>query len=499
MKKLFILLSLLSCLLAESKNTPEPKREFRGCWIQCVNGQFEGLSPQEMREKLTNHLNALAKCHINVVMFQVRAEGDALYPSTLEPWSRFLTGRQGVAPQPMWDPLAWMVQQCHQRNMEIHAWINPYRAKTAGTKELDDMHPFRQHPDRFMEYGNLVLFNPGIKENREEICRVVTDIINRYDVDGIHLDDYFYPYPQAGLAIPDEQTFNANKGGYTDIGDWRRRNVNLLMQDLHTTIHNLKPWVKLGVAPFGIYHNESSNDDIPGSETKGLQNYDDLYADVLRWVNEGWVDYCIPQIYWQIGHPTADYEILTRWWAKEASARPVIIGQDVDRTVKYPDVNNKNINQLPAKIKLQRSLPSVKGSCVWYSAALAEDHGNYATALSTLYQTNPALLPLMPFIDDKRPKKVKGLKALWTAEGLMLVWLAPEGKTIMDQPYRYVVYRFAPGEKKDYDDTSHIIAITSKSFIKLPYEDGKVKYKYAVSVLDRMQNESKVKTKSVKL
>ena len=499
MKKLISIVSLLCYLSAWGLGLPEPKREFRGSWIQCVNGQFQGLSPEAQRQKLTEHLDALARCHVNAVIFQVRAEGDALYNSELEPWSRYLTGQQGRSPSPYWDPLEWMVEECHKRGMELHAWINPYRAKTAGTKELSTLHPYVQHPERFMKYGELLLFNPGLKENRDWICKIAADIVSRYDVDGFHMDDYFYPYPQTGVPIPDEATFAADNRGFSNIADWRRDNVNLLMRDLYHTIHHIKPWVRFGVSPFGIYHNAKAGSPIPGSETRGLQNYDDLYADVLTWVNKGWVDYCMPQLYWQIGHPTADYDTLIRWWSANTKNRPLIIGQDVDRTVKFTDPNDETINQLPAKMKLQRGLPNVQGNCLWYSAAIAENHGNYATALAQMYQTHPVLMPLMPYIDSKAPNKVRGLKDIWTPDGLVLVWLEPKAKTEMDKAYRYVVYRFSQGERVNIGDASHILCITNQNFIKLPYQDGSEKFKYVVTVLDRVQNESKPKVRDVKL
>jgi uncharacterized lipoprotein YddW (UPF0748 family) len=483
-----------------SNKVPEPKREFRGSWIQCVNGQFNGLSPEAMRARLTQHLDALQKVHCNAVMFQIRAEGDALYPSRLEPWSRYLTGQQGRAPEPYWDPLQWMVEQCHKRGMEIHAWINPYRAKTAGTKELAVTHPYMLHPERFMHYGELILFNPGIPANRHWICKVAADIVSRYDVDGLHMDDYFYPYPNAGEAIPDAETFQADSRGFKNISDWRRDNVDLLIKELHDTLRQIKPWVKFGVSPFGIYHNARSGDtSVAGSNTRGLQNYDDLYADVLKWVKQGWVDYNMPQLYWEIGHPTADYETLIRWWSSQAPERPLIIGQDVDRTVKFADVKDASVNQLPAKMTLARTLPHIDGNCFWYSAAIAENHGSYATALGQMYQTHPALQPLMPFIDDSTPRKVSGLKDIWTPDGLMLVWLEPKAKSEMDRAYRYVVYRFGPGEGKDINDASHILTITDQTFLKLPYEDGKTKYTYVVTVLNRLSAESKAKSRKVKL
>ena len=504
MKKLIISLLLLCYALcpalpAAAQSLPEPKREFRGSWIQCVNGQFQGLSPEAMRAKLTQHLNALQDIHCNAVIFQVRAAGDALYASELEPWSRYLTGRQGQAPQPYWDPLEWMVDECHKRGMELHAWINPYRAKTAGTKEMSTMHPYIQHPERFLEYGDLVLFNPGLKENRDWICRIATDILNRYDVDGFHMDDYFYPYPQTGLEIPDQATYEADPRGFGNIADWRRDNVNLLIRQLHETIRSVKPWVKFGVSPFGIYHNEQSGSNIPGSKTRGLQNYDNLYADVLKWVNEGWVDYCMPQIYWQIGHPTADYDTLIRWWSSQSTNRPLIVGQDVDRTVKYTDPNDETINQLPAKMNLHQQLHNVKGTVLWYAKAAVDNVGNYGTLLRTNYWRTPALQPLMPFIDNKAPKKPKKVKPVWTSDGYMLFWTAPKGKGWKDEATKYVVYRFGKNDRINYDDPTKIITITTDTFCKLPYDNGKEKYTYSVTALDRMQNESKPAKTKVKL
>ena len=291
----------------------DPKREFRGSWIQCVNGQFQGMGRDAMQATLTKHLNALQHCNVNAVFFQVRAEADALYQSQLEPWSRFLSGQQGVAPLPYWDPLQWMIDECHRRGMELHAWINPYRAKTAGTTELAANHPYIKKPENFFHYGKLILFNPGIPENRDYICEVVTDIVSRYDVDGLHIDDYFYPYPEAGVQIPDQESFRQYGAGFASIQDWRRDNVSRLIKEIHETVKRLKPWVKFGVSPFGIYHNQSkaelttpdtgtnnkqTSGQLPGSNTRGLQNYDDLYADVLQWINQGWVDYNIPQLYW---------------------------------------------------------------------------------------------------------------------------------------------------------------------------------------------------------
>ena len=190
---------------------------------------------------------------------------------------------------------------------------------------------------------------------------------------------------------------------------------------LHDTIRSIKPWVKFGVSPFGIYHNARRGGNIPGSDTNGLENYEDLYADVLYWVNQGWVDYSMPQLYWQIGHPVADYATLIKWWSKYASNRPLIIGESVENTIKYPDPANPQSHQLLAKMNLERSL-GVAGSCQWYGAAFAENKGNYAEAIHQLYFSKPALPPAMPFISSKLPGKVKKLKPVWTEDGYILFW-----------------------------------------------------------------------------
>lgn len=463
-----------------------PKREFRGAWIQCVNNQWTGMGRDAMQSTLVRQLDELKRCGINAVMFQVRAEADALYRSPYEPWSRYLTAEQGRVPEPFWDPLAWMVEECHRRGMECHAWINPFRAKTKGTNALASNHPYLRHPERFFHYDGLIVFDPGLQENRDYICEVARDIVSRYDVDGLHIDDYFYPYPAGGLPIPDDATY-ARYGNGMSRGDWRRSNVNKFVKQLNETVKAVKPWCKFGVSPFGIYRNKRN--DPRGSETNGLQNYDDLYADVLEWVRQGWVDYNIPQIYWQIGHPTADYETLIRWWSDNAGARHLYIGQDVERTVKYPDLRNPNTHQMNAKYTLQRTLHGVEGSCQWYAKAVVDNVGNYGTMLKQNYHKHPALAPLMPWIDQKPPKKIRRPDIIATSDGPTLMWTAPKAKAPLDVAAWYAVYRFRKGEEIDLDDAAHLVAVTRNTFYNLPADaPGHV---YVVTALDHMHNESK--------
>lgn len=487
---------LLSCSTGKhSVNNKEiipPKREFRGAWIQAVNGQFMGMDEGAMKGYLTTMLDNLQKINVNAIIFQVRVEGDALYSSPYEPWSRYMLGQQGK--NPGWDPLAFMVAEAHKRNMELHAWINPYRARTKGTKAVAGNHQSALNPRNFIEYEGQLYFNPSIQENRDHICKVATDIVTRYDVDGLHIDDYFYPYPVNGKPFNDDKWFRAS--GYSDKGLWRRQNVNLLIEQLHKSVRAAKPWVKFGVSPFGIYRNEKSWEG--GSRTNGLQSYDDLNADVLYWIEQGWVDYCIPQVYWEIGHKAADYSTLVEWWAKYAADRPLYIGQDVNRTVKAKDTNNSARHQLVQKMDLQRSFPAVMGSCLWDAASAANNVGGYRDILAQSYHRYPALMPVAPFLDSKAPKKVKGVEIIEDKGANVLVWIPNECSDVMNAPVSYVVYRFAKGERVNTASAANIVAITKSAYYRIPATE-KGKFTYVVTALDRVQNESKGVKCKVKL
>ena len=488
---------ILLSLIVSTTLSAQPKREFRGAWIQCVNGQFQGIGTKQMQQTLTYQLDELQKDGVNAIIFQVRPECDALYPSKYEPWSRFLTGTQGMAPSPYWDPLQWMIDQCHKRGMELHAWINPFRAKTKVTKQLASSHIAVQRPDLVFPYDGQYILDPAKQTNRTYICKVTADILRRYDVDGLHIDDYFYPYPAAGNVIPDQQEYNANSRGFHNIGDWRRDNVNLFIKELHDTIQAIKPWVKFGVSPFGIYHNQSSTTQsemyskIPGSNTRGLQNFDQLYADVLLWVDKGWIDYCVPQLYWEIGHKSADYETLIKWWSKNAANRPLFIGEDIERTAKY--------NQQAQKNTLHSQLPNIQGTVLWYAKAAVDNVGNYGTNLRNYYWKDTVLQPEMPFISKKAPSKVSKIKPEWTSDGYVLFWQEPKSKSWDETATRYIVYRFGAKDKIDTDDTSHIVAITRNPWYKLPYNDGKEKCIYVIAPLNRIDNIGAWAKKKVKL
>ena len=493
MKKTMIILLCCVSMMLQAQTYQVPKREFRAAWIQCVNGQFQNIGTQKMQQTLTYQLDELQKDGANAIIFQVRPACDALYPSKLEPWSHFLTGVQGRAPQPYWDPLQWMIDECHKRGMELHAWINPYRAKTKAAYPLAANHIVSLHPERAFEYDGLKVLNPALQENRDYICTIVEDILNRYDVDGLHIDDYFYPYPVPGVAIPDDAQYGNSS---MSRGDWRRQQVDLLIEQLNATIHRVKPWVKFGVSPFGIYRNRKN--DPQGSNTNGLQNYDDLYADILLWIEKGWVDYTVPQLYWEMGHKAADYTELIRWWNEHASARPLFIGEDVERTVKHADPKNSRSHQLPAKMLLHQECEGVQGTVLWYAKAAVDNIGNYGSSLRGVYWRYPALQPLMPHLDNKAPGKVRRLKVIDMDGTKVLMWTAPKAKVWSDEAVKYVVYRFSQDERVDTDNPSHIVAVTSQPFYELPAIERGQRQVYVVTALDRLQNESKTVKKKVK-
>ncbi len=474
------------------------KREFRGAWIQTAfQSEYKDMTPQDMQRSFIRKLNSLKACGINAVIFQVRPEADAFYKSDIEPWSRFYTGEQGVAPEGDFDVMEFLVKECHKRGMEFHAWLNPYRASTAGTTRFAETHIYHSHPEWFVAYNKQILFDPGLPQCRGFICRVVRDIVSRYDVDAIHMDDYFYPYPVAGTPFPDDNSFRRYglSKGYTEEtrGDWRRENVNTLIRELKRTILLTKPWVRLGISPFGIYRNKKSTPDGSGSDTNGLQNYDNLYADVLHWVNEGWIDYNMPQIYWEIGHPAADYITLIEWWNKKA--RPegthLYIGQDVARTMKA--------DQLTRKMLYERKLSKVKGNCFWPANELLWNNHGVADSLKNNYHRYPALIPAYTHMHNKAPQMVKKLKKEWTADGYMLRWKAKQSASNPELAAYFVVYRFDKGEAIDLSNPAKIVKITRKTQIQLPYDNGTRKYRYVVTAVDRFHNESSGRGIKIKL
>jgi uncharacterized lipoprotein YddW (UPF0748 family) len=485
------LLSLFFFLVISASLSAQitPKREFRGAWIHVIHqNQYRAMSVPEMKIYFTNLLDELQTLHINAIVFQVRPTADAFYYSEIEPWSRYLTGRQGQAPADNFDPMAYLIELAHDRHMEFHAWLNPYRVTSTDTDTLHPSHIYFQHPERFLQYGKQLYFDPGQPENRAFICQVVRDITARYDIDAIHMDDYFYPYPLPDQAFPDDRSFQqyaAQQGFAPDQrGDWRRNNVNLLIREIKQTILQTKPWVRFGVSPFGVYRNKQNTPDGSGSDTNALQNYDELFADVKLWVQEQWVDYNIPQLYWEIGHPRADYQALCLWWPQNNFGAHLYIGQSISNTMKN--------NQLSQKMHLLRTTPGNYGNCFWPAYDLLRNTGGIADSLRLHYQPYPALIPAYLHMHQGRPKDVKSLRVQQTSQGYTLLWRRNGDPQDPRNAQYYLIYRFLPNEKINLDDPSHIIAITRNTSLTLPPSPTpNQKNKYIVTSVDRFHNESK--------
>lgn len=483
MKK-YLLLSLLAiacCGIAMAQNNP--KREFRGAWMHTVyQGQYAKQNTEQNKAYLRDQLDKLQAAGVNAILFQVRPSADAFYESKHEPWSRFLT-KDGAAPTPYWDPLQFMIDETHARGMELHAWLNPYRASTSKNEALAKDHIYHKEPWRFVTYegDGKLYFDPGLPENREFIVKVVQDIVDRYDVDAIHFDDYFYPYPAGGKDFPDGKSY-AKYGKGMNRGDWRRKNVDLLIEDVHNAIKGSRqPWVRFGISPFGIWRNKKQ--DERGSDTDGLANYDDLYADVLLWAEKGWIDYLVPQLYWTLEHPKASSLVLVDWWAKAVDPKcHLYIGQDVERTMKTPDLAPSTApNQLAHKVDLTRCCDEIQGNCWWPAYSLTADSQGSATALASSLQSTPALVPAYPTISDAMPQQVSDVRL----NGGKLSWKGakPEGKAT--DHVRFVIYRFDKAEDIDFENAANIMAITPDCSI-----DVRKPGIYAVTALDRVNNES---------
>lgn len=477
MKRKFLTMAL-AAIGVLSVFAANPKREFRGAWMHTINQwQYSKQSTEENKAYLIEQLDLLQKAGCNAVIWQVRPSADALYVSNYEPWSRFLSGKTGVAPIPMWDPLQFMIDECHARGMELHAWLNPYRVTTSDNEELPSNHIFYRHPERFVKYGSQLYFDPGWPENREFIATVVNDIVSRYDVDAIHMDDYFYPYPIAKVEFPDDKSY-AVYGNGMERGDWRRQNVDQLIELLHNTIQQSKPWVRLGISPFGIWRNKKS--DPRGSDTNGLQNYDALYADVLLWTEKGWVDYMMPQLYWELEHKLASHLVLNDWWAKNNNGRHMYVGQSVNKTMDLPDLAPSNEkSQLRHKIDLSR-IEGIHGNCWWPGYSITRNYKGVADSLAAYHQSTIAIVPSYPWISTAVPAavdvKVKDGKLSWNTSAI-------ENKAT--DVVRYVVYRFDDKKSVNIDDASAIVVVTPGNTF-----EAKEKGVYIVTALDRVNNES---------
>ncbi|MGW0612479.1 glycoside hydrolase family 10 protein [Streptomyces sp. NPDC002788] len=301
-----------------------PVCEMRGVWLATVANRdwpsMPGLTAAQQRSELLTHLDTAVRNRLNTVFFQVRPTADALWPSPYEPWSQYLTGTQGK--DPGWDPLGTAVEEAHARGLKLHAWFNPYRvAVHADPTRLAASHPARRNPDWVVTYGGKLFYNPGLPEVRAFVEDAMLDAVTKYPVDGVHFDDYFYPYPVAGRSFDDDAAYDEHGGGFPDRAAWRRDNIDRLVRETADRVWEARPSARFGISPFGVWRNAAT--DPAGSDTRaGVETYDDLHADTRKWVREGWIDYIVPQLYWNIGFAAADYAKLVPWWADVARDSP---------------------------------------------------------------------------------------------------------------------------------------------------------------------------------
>ncbi|RZJ82212.1 MAG: glycoside hydrolase [Flavobacterium sp.] len=494
---LFLLLTLPLFTTAQTTAKIAPKREFRGVWVATVTNidwpSRQGLTVDQQKAELIGILERHKKQGLNAIMLQIRPTADALYAKSRELWSHWLMGKQGLAPAEGYDPLQFAIKEAHSRGMELHAWFNPYRATMSARAVTHDTHITKEKPELFYTYAGQKLFDPGLPEVREYITQVILDVVKGYDIDGVHFDDYFYPYRVAGQVINDSATFAKYPNGFTNVADWRRNNVDVLIKMVNDSVHHYKKHVKFGVSPFGIWRNY--REDTLGSKTNGLSNYGELYADSRKWIKEGWVDYINPQIYFTFSRAVAPFGTLLDWWGKNTYGRHLYIGQAAylvhdGRTKK--EAAWARLSEIPNQVRAIRANNLAQGSVYFSSKSLSTVAKAVADSLQNDLYKYPALPPQMPWLDEIEPNAPQQLVADALEDGVNLKWLKPLKASDGETASGYVVYRFEEGEKINTLNSKNILHISFEDYtfyLDTNVERGK-RYNYLVTALDRLKNES---------
>ena len=380
-----------------SHSLPEIPREFRGVWIATVANIDWPVSGTDSWEKQKKDYLALLDyykgLHFNAVIVQIRTAGDALYPTKLAPWSKYLTGSQGTPPKTQEDPLTWMIEAAHHRGLEFHAWLNPYRATMdLNTAGLNPNHDFHKHRKWMLKYGTKWYYDPGLPEVKAHLLQIIAEVVDTYEIDAIHFDDYFYPYREPNVEFPDQASYAAYKKSGQSKDDWRRQNVDQLILALSETIKNKKPWVQFGISPFGVWRNQSK--DPKGSPTQaGQTNYDDLFADVLLWMKNGWIDYLIPQLYWSMEHRLASHRVLADWWSNNSYGVPVYLGNGPYKIREDSDVAWKEPKELITQVHYGRTLPQIQGNAFFSARSIYTKNQDIAQLLKKEVYDRPVLPP----------------------------------------------------------------------------------------------------------
>lgn len=411
----------------QAENVLEPAREFRAAWVASVANidwpSRRDLSTQQQQAEMVAILDRAVALNLNAIILQVRPMGDALYPSSQAPWSEFLTGEMGKPPNPFYDPLAFTIEEAHKRGLELHAWFNPYRASHPDARSATaPSHVTRTHPEITRQYGRYLWLDPTAEATKNLTLQAVLDIVRRYDVDGIHYDDYFYPYPSYanGADFPDHANWNAYRqsGGQMTRDDWRRSHVNDFVQRLYAAVKEENPRVKVGISPFGIWR--------PGfpEGIDGLDQYAILYADAKLWLNRGWVDYFAPQLYWPIDQAAQAYKPLLAWWLGENHAnRHVWPGNFTSKITVAPE--SWNPSEILAQIAATRSQPGAGGNIHFSMVALMENRKNIGGALQNGPYARPALVPASPWLDNRQPTRPRADLEVLEDGDVLVTWESP--------------------------------------------------------------------------
>ena len=465
------------------------KHEWRAVWIATVGNMDWPSSPNltttQQQEELIAYLDFFKNLNFNSIIFQVRPTADAFYASDLEPWSLYLTGKQGNAPDPFYDPLAFIIEEAHKRGMELHAWLNPYRI-TYDNRNLEAIAPshiYNTHPEWFKQHGRRTYFDPALPQTRDFTCKVVADIVRRYDVDGIHMDDYFYP----GVDFEDDDSFALYNRGYTaeDKMVWRRENVNLVIQQLRDTIKSIKPYVKFGISPYAVWRN--LRDDPRGSNTQSFNytNYDHLYADLLKWMENKWIDYVLPQLYFHIGYERADFTILTRWWADYCNGLPVYAGFGLHRLSERSETPEwRSAMEVVKQVEYIRQQPEYYGGCYFSLRPFTDNRLGITDSVKALYP-HPSIVPPLPGFSIQTPQAPQQVRLTTTGNKVQLQWKAPPPSP---SAMYYAVYCFRAGEQPDFTKGEALIWLGGETQCALP-ADIAITDRFYVTALDRLFNE----------
>lgn len=502
MKYSFTILVILFLTNFVNSQIVSPKFEMRSIWVASVTNidwpTSKFLSPAQQRNEFITLLDRHKLNKVNALFAQVRPTCDAFYQSPYEPWSEWLTGTQGTAPNPLYDPLTFMVEEAHKRGIELHAWINPYRAVlNKNSSSVHSSHISKTKPQWVKEYGVYKWLDPGNPEVMEYVTKIIMDIVRRYDIDGIHFDDYFYPYPQSGQVFQDDSTFILYPRGFTNKNDWRRNNVNMLVKMVNDSIKSVKKHVKFGISPFGIWRNNST--DPLGSATTGFQSYDEVFADSRKWVQESWLDYINPQIYWNIGFPPARFEVLSAWWNSNAYNRQVFVGHAAYKIGNgSQDTTWLNPTQMPNQIRMIRGLDKTTGSVFFSSKSITGNLLGVQDSLRNNLYKYPALIPPMKWLDSITPMPPSNAELEKFSNYVKLNWITPSPAADNELPYKYVVYKYPNPLSPDSvcinpTTSKDILAILPKDSLGYTHfttVDSTNPYVYLVTSIDRLGNES---------